>query len=98
MYPNMTKPKTEHPVDIPDNLIKKLLTDCEWRMVRQRFVIMNHLEEGLTIRSIAEKVKVGTDTVVRVARMAEGVGLRKNISQSKIKKINKLPWVFGKSD
>lgn len=98
MYPNgfnMTKPKNEHTVNVPDELLRKLLTDSEWRMVKQRFLIVNVLNEGMTIRQIAEKIKVGTDTVVRVARMAEKGNLRKIL---KTAKKTKTPWIFGKAD
>lgn len=84
----MTKPKLNRSIEIPLELIKELLTDSELRMVKQRFLIINLLKEGLSIRKIAAQVKVGTDTVVRVARMAE----RKGINRSK------NPWVFGKSE
>ncbi len=71
MNPHMSKPQAERVVNVPEELLKELLTPSEWRMVKQRFLIINLLEEGLSIRKIAAQVKVGTDTVVRVARMME---------------------------
>lgn len=92
----MSKPSADRSVQVPNELVKDLLTDSEWRMVKQRVLIINLLEEGLTIRKIAEKARVGTDTVVRVARMAEKKGLRKTKVKSKIK--SSTPWIFGKTD
>lgn len=89
----MSKPKTERSVNIPADLIEKLLTESEWRMVKQRYLIMNLLEEGLSIRQIASKAKVGTDTVVRVAKMVKS---KKLIPERKFK--TSTPWIFGKSD
>lgn len=99
MNPHMSKPSLDRSINVPDDLLRKLLTDSEWRMVKQRLMILNLLEEGLSIRKIAEKVKVGTDTVVRVARLAEKKNLRTNSSSSKLRKIkSSTPWIFGKSD
>lgn len=97
----MSKPTQDHLVNIPENLIKELLTDSEFRMVKQRYYIINLLEEGLSIRKIAERAKVGTDTVVRVARMLDKKSLRKLVDQErglthKIK--TNTPWIFGKSE
>lgn len=101
MNPYMSKPSVDRNINIPDSLIKELLTDSEIRMVKQRILIINLLEDGLTIRKIAEEAKVGTDTVVRVARMSEKRNLRKLIDKNlKTKKSvkNKTPWIFGKSE
>ena len=101
----MSKPKTSSNVNIPDEIIKQLLTAAEFRMLKNRWQILNYLEEGLSIRKIASKAKVGTDTVVRVARMAEKGDLRKKISKAfpRISKASlrvktSTPWIFGKSD
>ncbi|MDO8499013.1 MAG: Trp family transcriptional regulator [bacterium] len=97
----MSKPKTNSAVNIPDHLIRELLTPSELRMLQNRWKIMNLLEEGLTIRGIAEEVKVGTDTVVRVARMTERKTVRealnKNLNSKRTIK-SKTPWIFGKSE
>lgn len=95
----MSKPTTDRLVNVPDDLIRELLTDSEIRMVKQRLLILNLLEEGLSIRKIAEQVNVGTDTVVRVARMAEKRNLKKILKKDQLgKKIkSKTPWIFGKS-
>lgn len=87
----MSKPKTSRQIDIPDEILKDLLTSSEARMLKNRYQIMNLLQEGLTIRKVAEKVKVGTDTVVRVAKMLEGHPQKKVIKSA-------TPWIFGKSN
>lgn len=86
----MSKPKVDKNIQIPESILKNLLTSSEWRMLKNRYQIMNLLEEGLSIRKIAEKVKVGTDTVVRVARMVE------KLPHPKIK--TSTPWIFGKTN
>ncbi len=87
----MSKPKDTKNIQIPLDILKDLLTQSEWRMLRNRFRIMNLLQDGLSVRKIAKQIKVGTDTVVRVARMIE--------KQPKVKKIKtSTPWIFGKSN
>ncbi|RJP46669.1 MAG: hypothetical protein C4584_01330 [Armatimonadetes bacterium] len=96
----MSKPQTAKNIQIPDSILREMLTDSEWRMLRNRWQIINLLEEGISIRKIAEQVKVGTDTVVRVARMVEKGNLRKILDKEKnpIKKLKtQTPWIFGKS-
>lgn len=87
----MSKPIKEKNIQLPLDSIKNLLTSSEWRMLKNRFLIANLLEEGLSIRKIAEKVKVGTDTVVRVSRL-----IAKKPEVKKIK--SQTPWIFGKSN
>lgn len=95
----MSKPCLDRSINVPDDLIKKLLTDSEWRMIKQRLHIINLLDEGLSVRKIAERAKVGSDTVVRVTRMAERRNLRKALGGKNLKKIKtSTPWIFGKSD
>lgn len=101
MNPYMSKPKIDKNINVPDEILRKLLTPSELRMLKNRFTIVNLLEEGLSIRNIAAEVKVGTDTVVRVARMIEKGDLMKSLSSGRrvskpIK--SKTPWIFGKSD
>lgn len=94
----MSKPGKDLPagrqgskIQIPVDVLVKLLTSSEWRMLQNRYKISSLLEDGLSIRKIAERIKVGTDTVVRVARMIE--------IHPKAKKIKtQTPWIFGKSD
>ncbi len=92
----MSKPKSEKNIIIPESFLKELLTPSEVRMLKNRWQIVQHLTDGLSIRAIAQKVKVGTDTVVRVSRMVE----RKQFLQKDVDKgaKNQTPWVFGKSE
>lgn len=89
----MSKPKIDQSLDVPADLVKKLLTDSEWRMVKQRYLIISLLEDGLTIREVAKRAKVGTDTVVRVSKIAR----QKDISLYGKRTKTSTPWVFGKS-
>lgn len=86
----MSKPRQDKNIRIPTNVLKDLLTHSEWRMLKNRYQIITLLEEGIPIRKIAGKVKVGTDTVMRVSRMMERRPHTKAISAS-------TPWIFGKS-
>lgn len=92
----MSKPLKDKGINIPDNLLKDLLTPSEIRMLKNRFQIINLLDDGLSIRQIAEKVRVGTDTVVRVIRLAEKNSLKSKLTPRKIK--TSTPWIFGKSN
>lgn len=103
---HMSKPKKDErssssskSIQIPADILKDLLTPSEWRMLKNRFQIMNLLEGGLSIRKTAERLRVGTDTVVRVARMMEKGNLRKTLSNGPPRKIRtNTPWIFGKSE
>ncbi len=99
MNPYMSKPKTAKNVDIPTEILKELLTASEVRMLKNRWQISKLLEDGFSIRQIAREVKVGTDTVVRVARMIEKGNFRLKLKkETKPKFKTKTPWIFGKSD
>lgn len=92
----MSKPSIDRSINVPDDLIKKLLTDSEWRMIKQRLHIINLLDDGLSIRQIADTAGVGTDTVVRVSKMATTRSLRKKFNLKKPK--HSTPWIFGKTE
>lgn len=95
----MPKPKQDINIEIPQHIIQYLLTSSERRMLKNRWQIIQHLENNLSIRQIAKKAKVGTDTVVRVARILERGDLRRLIKKSQTKKIKiHTPWIFGKND
>lgn len=99
----MSKPKTagQLKIDIPSEVLYQLLTASEIQMLKNRWQIIQALEDGLSIRAVAKQIKVGTDTVVRVARMVEKGDLRKTVEKIKIKKVpfkTSTPWIFGKSD
>ncbi len=94
----MSKPTIESSLQIPDFILKELLTAAELRMIKNRWLIINLLVEGLSIRQIAAQVKVGTDTVVRVAKLLEQhPKLRELINKDKDQP-TRTAWVFGKSD
>ena len=90
----MSKPIEDKNVSVPDSVLRDLLTPSEIRMLKNRWQIIQLLQLGKTIRSIADEVGVGTDTVVRVARMME----QKDFGDRFKKDLNtkNLPWVFGK--
>lgn len=92
----MSKPKLDKNIQIPDHILRSLLTESEIRMLKNRWQIMNLLEEGLSVRQIAERVKAGTDTVVRVSKMTGRKRLKNNLGIGKIK--SSTPWIFGKSE
>ncbi len=92
----MSKSKKDINIQIPNEVLKDLLTPSEVRMLKNRWQIINLLEQGLSIRKIASQVKVGTDTVVRTIRMFERNNiLSKSKQEKKIK--TSTPWIFGKS-
>ena len=90
----MSKPKIERNFDVPLVLVKELLTASEKRMVKQRLMIIELLEEGLSIRQIAIQVKVGTDTVVRISRMLENNPKIRDFLQ-KPSSPSASKWIFG---
>lgn len=91
----MSKPTKGSNIQIPNDILKELLTPSEIRMLKNRWHIMNLFKERLPIRKIAAKAKVGTDTVVRTIRLME----KNNILTGSKKEIKSLtPWIFGKSD
>ena len=94
----MSKPKKDMNIEIPDNILRQLLTPSEIRMLKNRFQIMKLLQEGLSIRSIAIQVKVGTDTVVRVARILEKSNLKDFKKVKELPFRTSTPWIFGKSN
>ncbi len=89
----MSKPTIDRRIDIPGDLITELLTDSEVRMVKQRLAIIKLLEEGHTVRAIAEQVQVGTDTVIRTARKLEANPRIRQLIQTSKSVPSK--WVFG---
>lgn len=96
----MAKPKIDKNIQVPENVLRQLLTTSELRMLKNRWQIFHLLKEGLSIRNIAKQVKVGTDTVVRVARMIERGDLKKSVDKLRKQKLpfkTQTPWIFGKS-
>ncbi len=96
----MSKTKTSRNIEIPVDVLKDLLTPSEVHMLKNRWQIIQLVDEGLSIRAIADQDKVGTDTVVRAIRMIEKNDLKKTIGkkETKLPFKTKTPWIFGKSD
>lgn len=97
----MAKPRQDKNIEVPDHILKQLLTPSEIRMLKNRWQIIQLLEDGLSIRKVAEKVAVGTDTVVRVSRMIEKGGIRKTLEKQGIERRqfkSQTPWIFGKNN
>lgn len=95
----MAKPKVASNVEIPVEILEELLTSSEIRMLKNRWQILKLLEDGLSVRQVASQAKVGTDTVVRVAKMTDKNSLRKTLDQFNKKNIKSTtPWIFGKSE
>lgn len=67
-------------------------------MLKNRWQIIQYLKQGLSIRKIAKQVKVGTDTVVRAARMMEKAEFKKIINSERNKIKSATPWIFGQSE
>lgn len=93
----MSKPKMEKSIQIPNEILRKLLTESEIRMLKNRFMISNLIDQGLSVRKIAEKVGVGTDTVIRTIRLIDKADLRKKLTPKKRVK-SLTPWIFGKAN
>lgn len=90
----MAKPKVDKKIklNIPPEVLTNLLTPSELQMLKNRWQILNLIEDGLSIRQIAKKMEVGTDTVVRVARMGQ------NLPPQKAPFKTQTPWIFGKAE
>lgn len=96
----MSKPVDDKVVDVPLDVLAKLLTVSELRMIQNRWEILNLLLDGLSIRKVAEQVHVGTDTVMRASRMLENEELRNALValRTSTKQEQKhTAWMFGTS-
>ena len=81
------------------NFVSDLLTASELRMLRRRWHVARLIADGGSIREIAYRAKVGTDTVVRVAkRLNHGTGYLKSIVEAITGKkvVEKEPGVKSK--
>lgn len=96
---NPSESKSTKLSEIPFEVLKDLLTQSEINMLKNRWLIIQNLANGLSIRSVALKVKVGTDTVVRASRMLEKSSIKKILGERKpIRQIKtQTPWIFGKN-
>lgn len=91
----MSKPEQDIDVDIPPELLIELLTESELRMIKQRLVILNLVKEGLSVRDIARKVKVGTDTVVRMSKKFRSSSKLREVSRKELDNKSSSKWIFG---
>lgn len=91
----MPKPKTDVQIEVPDEIIKELLTESEWRMVRQRLQIVKLINRGLSVRDIAKRAKVGSDTVVRISKKYTKSDKLKDLFKEKEILPSASKWVFG---
>jgi len=48
----MSKPKLDRQIKVPDQILKNLLTSSELRMLKNRYQIINLLNEGLGLAPI----------------------------------------------
>jgi Trp operon repressor len=94
----MSKTDIDVEMQVPDELLRELLTDSEWRMVKQRLRIINLLKIGKSVRSIADEVGVGTDTVVRVSKIVRSSENLKSYIQKDTPPQMSSKWVFGKTE
>lgn len=97
----MSKPTEDKFLTIPTEIISKMLTPSELRMLQNRWEILNLLIDGLSIRNVAKQVHVGTDTVMRTSKMLENQELRDALLQLRRnpeqQSSEQNPWVIGKS-
>jgi uncharacterized protein YerC len=91
----MSKPQDKKEIQIPQELLKELLTDSEWRMLEQRFQIIKLIVQGESVRKIATKVGVGTDTVMRMTRKLEKNEVLKKAFLEREPSPAQSKWVFG---
>lgn len=91
----MSKPEQDIEVDIPHDLLIELLTQSELRMVKQRLMILKLVDKGLSVREIAKRVKVGTDTVVRMSKKLRANKKLKETFRKELADKSSSKWVFG---
>ncbi len=94
----MAKPKSNTSINIPATLIKELLTDSELRMVKNRLLVIKLLIEGLSIREVAKRAKVGTDTVMRILKKYEESPALKEAFKKSAPLLSTSKWIFGSVD
>jgi len=96
----MSKPVVDKYIDVPFEVLAKLITVSELRMIQNRWEILNLLLDGLSIRKVALAAHVGTDTVMRTAKMLEHEDLRIELIKIRtgiISQTQHNPWMFGTS-
>lgn len=91
----MSKPEKDIEVNIPPELLMELLTESELRMIKQRLIILDLVKQGLSVREIAKRVKVGTDTVVRMSKKFRSSPKLREISRKELDNKSSSKWIFG---
>lgn len=81
---------------MPEEILFELLTESEVVMVKNRWRVISLLEEGVSVRKIAEEAKVGTDTVVRMSKLLRHNAKVRDFLSDGVKQISSSKWVFGK--
>lgn len=93
----MSKPQSDKDIHIPDEILKELLTSSEMLMLKNRYQIIKLLSKGLSIRAVALRAKVGTDTVLRVSRMISKEKRERLVKSEAVSQNTSSTYVFGKS-
>lgn len=91
-----------------ENLILKLLTKKEFKLMQKRYALVKLLQTDLTYREIARQMKISTTTVVRLnqrlkirhtktkyIRLDQRSHLKTNIFNKKESVSKRIPWVIG---
>lgn len=89
----MSKPNQSVDIEIPFEVIDELLTPSETKMLKQRVKILTLVADGKSIREIARRVEVGTDTVVRMIRKLESSEKLQSYFVKRSDSTSK--WIFG---
>lgn len=91
------KSKNTRETNVPEEILFELLTESEVVMVKNRWRVISLLEEGVSVRKIAEEAKVGTDTVVRMAKLLRhNPRVKHFLNKSDSSKSSGSKWIFGK--
>lgn len=85
----MPKSDSLSAIEVPNEVVKSLLTTSELTMVKRRFLILQLREKDFSIRQIAHELLVGTDTVVRILKQMGDPKGRKQLTE------NSSKWIFG---
>lgn len=90
------KPKNTQSVKVPEEILFELLTESEVRMVKNRWQVISLLQDGISVRKIAEIAKVGTDTVVRMSKLLRHNPKVRDFLTGGVHQASSSKWVFGK--
>jgi Trp operon repressor len=89
------KSKNTRESNVPKEILFELLTESEVVMVKNRWRVISLLEEGVSVRKIAEEAKVGTDTVVRMSKLLRhNTKVKSFLSKDEKDKSSNSKWVL----